>query len=119
MPGYALVVAKGGPKLKPAEVDPKTPGRIAIVPGGVRAPGVPMGAVASILTGVVGRPVIDETGLSGAYRVELNFAIDTVASTDRPSVFTALQEQLGLRLESKQVQVEKLIIDAAERPTEN
>jgi hypothetical protein len=51
--------------------------------------------------------------------VDLECALDTVASTDRPSVFTALQEQLGLRLDPRQVQVEKLIIDAAERPGEN
>jgi len=118
VPGYALVAARGGPTLKPADTT-ATGGMIAIVPGGVRAASAPMRAIASILTGLVGRPVVDETGLAGTYRVELDFAIDTAASTDRPSVFTALQEQLGLRLDSKQVQVEKLIIDAAERPSEN
>ena len=118
VPGYALVVTREGPKLKPANADTNA-ALAAIVPGGVRAPSAPMGSLAAILTRIVGRPVVDETGLPGNYRVELDFAIDTVASTDRPSVFTALQEQLGLRLDSKQVQVEKLIIDAAERPSEN
>ena len=115
--GYALVVTRDGPKLKPA--DAMASAMAAIVPGGVRAPSAPMGSLAAILTRVVGRPVVDETGVSGNYRFDLDFAVDTVASTDRPSVFTALQEQLGLRLDSKQVQVEKLIIDAAERPSEN
>ena len=117
VPGYALVVARDGPTLKPADATASP--MAAILPGGVRAPSAPMGSLAAILTRVVGRPVVDETGLLGNYRVELDFAIDTVASTDRPSVFTALQEQVGLRLDSKQVQVEKLIIDAAERPSEN
>jgi uncharacterized protein (TIGR03435 family) len=115
--GYALVVTRNGPKLKPA--DATASAMAAIVPGGVRAPSAPMGSLAAILTRVVGRPVVDETGVSGNYRFDLDFALDTVASADRPSVFTALQEQLGLRLDSKQVQVEKLIIDAAERPSEN
>jgi uncharacterized protein (TIGR03435 family) len=118
VPGYALRVTAGGHTLKAAESGAHG-AMAAIMPGGVRAASAPMESVAAILTRVVGRPVVDETGLKGLYRFDLDYAVDTVASTDRPSVFTALQEQAGLRLESKPVQVERLIIDAAERPSEN
>ena len=78
-----------------------------------------MDALAAILTRVLGRPVVNETGLTGGYRLDLDFAVDPAAATDLPSVFTALQEQLGLRLESRTVDVQKLVIDAAERPRED
>ena len=65
-----------------------------------------------------GRVVIDRTGLVGTYDVELKWAPDLEPS-DQPSVFTAVQEQLGLRLVSERVPADVIVIDHIERPTEN
>ena len=79
---------------------------------------------------VVDRPIVDQTGLEGNYAVRLKFAgdspspISVTAGTppspgDGPSIFTAVQEQLGLKLESTTIQGQVLVIDHIERPTEN
>ena len=73
------------------------------------------------------RPVIDKTNLTGAYRVKMNFDSaaarrppEVVAPENAgPSVFSAVQEQLGLKLESSKTLTETLVIDRLERPTEN
>jgi uncharacterized protein (TIGR03435 family) len=82
--------------------------------------------VRALLIGT-GRPVIDTTGLAGSYRVKMNFdsaaarrGPDVVAPENAgPSVFSAVQEQLGLKLESSKTLTETLVIDRLERPTEN
>ena len=86
-----------------------------------------MADLAMVLRPWAGRFVVNKTGLSGSYRVTMNFDSTAVrrgpaavASTDAaPSVFTAVQEQLGLKLESSSAQIETLVIDRLERPTEN
>ena len=94
--------------------------------GGVlRSGGRTMADLARTLTGRVNRNVIDRTGLSGSYDFVLrwtpenfqNAAADAGPSRDGTSIFTALQEQLGLKLESQRGPVEFLIIDRVERPT--
>jgi uncharacterized protein (TIGR03435 family) len=77
------------------------------------------------------RPVVDKTGLSGRYDFDLEFTPDEsqfggvfgkLASTDdsaKPSLFTAIQQQLGLRLEPAKGPIEALVIDHVERPSEN
>jgi uncharacterized protein (TIGR03435 family) len=92
---------------------------------------VPMNTLARTLSSSAGRPVVDRTGLAGSYSVKLNFARDAPfpipgggtaapAQTDEaPSLFTAVQEQLGLKLESTTVQGQVLVVDHIERPTEN
>ena len=67
----------------------------------------------------VGRVVIDETNLAGRFDLDFEWADPDVPSDTRPSVFTAIQEQLGLRLESARGPVEVLVIDHIERPTED
>lgn len=69
----------------------------------------------------VDRPVIDKTGLTGTYDYELEWDDDTAAGADAGtiSVFTAFQEQLGLRLQPTKAPVQVLIIDHAEKPSEN
>ena len=72
------------------------------------------------LTGQTQRAVIDRTGLAGAWDFELTFApadVAAAATTDTPSLFTALQEQLGLRLEATRAPAEVLVVDRIERPT--
>jgi len=66
------------------------------------------------IAGLAGRPVIDKTGLAGYYAFRLEFGVD-----DALSVFTALQEQLGLKLEATRGPIDVVVIDQIERPTEN
>jgi bla regulator protein BlaR1 len=127
MPVYALVVAKGGPKLQPSKADSEFKGSRGVFVG----TGVPMQMLAGQLRRLLGRPVNDETGLSGEYDFKLEWTPDEpapagsaearTAPPDRtgPSIFTALQEQLGLRLESRKGVVVVLVVDGVERPSEN
>jgi uncharacterized protein (TIGR03435 family) len=117
LPIYALVTAKGGPKLHeaPADGHSSTNSR----GGHITAQHVSMVDLGDSLSRQLGRAVIDQTGLKGAFDFTLEYAADD-ADTSRPSIFTALQEQLGLRLEATKGPVEVLVIDRAERvPTEN
>jgi uncharacterized protein (TIGR03435 family) len=90
------------------------------------ATGVGMEQLATTLSAMVRRQVVDRTGLEGRYDFQLNFSPDLGLSTSRdsltdsgPSIFTALQEQLGLRLDSSKGPVESVVIDHAEKPTED
>jgi uncharacterized protein (TIGR03435 family) len=73
--------------------------------------------IASKLTTILGHPVLDNSRLSGLYQVDLKWAADDQATG--PSVFTAIQEQLGLKLEPTRGPIEVLVIDRVERPSEN
>ena len=78
--------------------------------------------LANNLSGIVGRPVSDQTGLDGLYDIDLNFVDDapTGRLSDYPGIFTALPEQLGLKLESKKESFDIIIVNEAEKvPTEN
>jgi len=86
----------------------------------VTAGGYPMAEFRRFLTGQTQRVVIDRTGLAGTWDFELTFAPPDVAaavSTDDPSLFTALQEQLGLRLDATRGPADVLVVDRIERPT--
>ncbi|HMD71777.1 MAG TPA: TIGR03435 family protein [Bryobacteraceae bacterium] len=116
--GYALVVAKGGPKLKTDT--PVTSEGAVIFPNGLRLPGASMERLALTLVRPLGCPVVDKTGIKGTYNIALSYAKDADVDPRLPSIFTALQEQLGLKLERQKVPVEMLVIDHVERiPTEN
>lgn len=90
---------------------------------GLRASGSPIGSVANILQSTVGRPIIDRTGLTGRYDIDLDYAALTgpLTAADRldapASVFTAVQEQLGLKLEPGREPMPVLVIERIERPT--
>jgi len=73
------------------------------------------------LSGTVGRVIIDKTGLTGQYDIELTWAWrdDPGSGETGPSIFTALQEQLGLKLEPAKAPVDVVVIDHIERPSEN
>lgn len=118
---YALTVQSSGPGLTPSTSDPNVPG-----PGGMtRQPGhwrvtalnVNMETFAGGLQGVLDQPVIDRTGLSGHFDITLDWSPDD--STDFPDLFTALKDQLGLKLESTKGLVEIFVIDHVEKPSEN
>ena len=78
-----------------------------------------MSILASNLGNQLGRIVLDRTGLRGAYDWTLEWNPDLTVDSNRPSLSTALQEQLGLRLEAQKGPMEILIIDSMERPSEN
>jgi uncharacterized protein (TIGR03435 family) len=90
--------------------------------------GQPMAAIAKLLQGQAGRVVVDRTGLTGTYDIELETEIPNIAGIpsntfgeprEGLSLSTALSEQLGLKLESERGAVEVLVIDAVELPTPN
>jgi uncharacterized protein (TIGR03435 family) len=88
--------------------------------------GQPIAGVSGVLAQFVDRLIVDRTGLKDTYEFELRWtpdatAVGAPAPTDpnAPSLFAALEEQLGLRLEPARAQVEVMVIDRFERPTEN
>jgi len=132
MPAYALVVAKGGPKLGVAKDDPDMPPGVRIQKGQhqyMRAYGVhgTMAQLAAELQRVeTDRPVVDKTGITGEYNFSLtatsekaHFPGDTPATGDDapPLLFSAIQDQLGLKLEAVKTEVECLVVDHVERPS--
>ena len=170
LPGYSLVLAKGGSKMKPsADQTPLTPGAppagvppapggIATVrpglggpalggpstglaargmmrmsPGSISGGAMQMPQFVQILSRQLGRTVVDNTGLTGLFDVELNYTPDRTPpqgalppgvvlpqiDPDGPTIFTALQEQLGLRLESTTQPGDMLTIERIEKPSEN
>ncbi len=92
----------------------------------MRRSGVMMSDFATFLQGQVGRPVVDRTGLEGLFDVEYSFApqppspsTELAAGANVPPIFVALEEQLGLKLESDRAQVPVLVVESVERPTQN
>jgi uncharacterized protein (TIGR03435 family) len=115
--GYSLQAAKGGPKL---EASKGSQSRGAILRGGLRGYDMALDNFASMLSTPLGRPVINETGIDGKFDISLDYAIEGAADSTLPSIFTALQERLGLKLVPQKVRIETLVIDHAERvPAEN
>jgi uncharacterized protein (TIGR03435 family) len=79
--------------------------------------GITMSQLASMLSSRTDRPVVDRTGLQGKYGMRLDFSL--ADGDDRPSVFTAVQEQLGLKLDPGRAPIDVLVIDHIEKPTPN
>jgi uncharacterized protein (TIGR03435 family) len=120
--GYALVLAKGGPKLKPSA--PETPSRTNSSRGSIVAQACTMTLFAMKLSEALLIPVADATAIRGSFDFNLQWTTaDEMAAkpeTDSgPSIFTTLQEQLGLKLEPRKVPAEILVIDHAEKPSAN
>jgi uncharacterized protein (TIGR03435 family) len=135
---YALVVEKNGPKMKAREPGDDGP-PFSLPFNGLHIAGrnVPMATLADALQAIIpltdperdDRPVVDQTGLTGAFDFELAWSGDSTFSGGRggtraetsnaPDLFTAIQEQLGLRLELKKAPMEILVIDHAEKPADN
>ena len=80
-----------------------------------------MSSLVRVLSSAADRPVLDQTGLTGFYDYKIEFARDPAAfaETSAPSIFTAVQEQLGLKLEPQKGPIEVFTIDHAERPSQN
>ena len=89
-------------------------------PGHLTGEKITMTLLTGVLSDITGRAVADKTGLTGYYDFQLDWAPDDAPpDPTRPSIFTALQEQLGLKLESEKGPVRVLTIERAEMPTEN
>jgi uncharacterized protein (TIGR03435 family) len=125
---YALVIAKGGAKLKkpePGEQPPfvrfgrtgaPTENALTYVVWGHRA-SVPL--IAEGLSGELQKPVLNRTGITGEFDFRLEYTADDAHPENGPSLFTAIQEQLGLRLESTRGPISTIAIDHAEKPSAN
>lgn len=123
IPVYALTVGKSGPKLKPSASGATPGGVVRATDAGLHmeANGT-MEKLASQLSASADRPVIHKTGLGGTYEYVLDwFPANRIppAESKVPSMFVAVQEQLGLRLERTTAPRDVLVIDGAERPSEN
>lgn len=119
LPIYALLVAKGGPHLRNSTSDGLN---IHNRNGFVECTKVTMKEFAEgSLTYRMGRTVVDDTGLTGEYDFELKFVEDQAlaADTSGPDFLTALQQQLGLKLESRKGPVQVMVVDRAEKPSAN
>jgi uncharacterized protein (TIGR03435 family) len=143
---YVLVKAKAdgtlGPQMRPSTIDceaeaaralaarrgsappgqtgggkPPVRCRISTSSGRIVGTGTTVAELMRRLAPPLGRPVVDRTGLSGAFDLELQWSAEQTADTTGPSLFTAMQEQLGLRLESQRAPIEVLVIDRLEAPT--
>jgi uncharacterized protein (TIGR03435 family) len=131
---YELQVAKGGPRLKPSTAPPDDPPQLisTVYPERMVLPArnVTMSDLASILQrAMLDRPVVDRTGLSGKYDFDLEWAPDETqfggevlsAPADAPSppLFSAIQQQLGLKLQATKGSIQAFVIDTVERPSAN
>ena len=132
-PIYALVIAKSGSKLQ--ETTPGTESQFSGGRGELKGHGIPMNLLVRFLSQRLGRPVVDKTGLKGNYELELKWtpnldspetmqgplpgAESTPPDRSGPSIFTAIQEQLGLKLQATNGPAEALKIVHIEKPSEN
>lgn len=139
MPVYALVLSRRdgqlGPKMQRTTIncdDPKTrrtvvvgssPERLAcgftVTEGTFVGSGIEIATLERILAGPAGRPVVDKTGLSGGYDIDLHWTALGVENSadDSISIFTAVQEQLGLKLEISTSPLDVIVVERVDRPT--
>lgn len=129
LPVYNLVVTKSGPLFKESAPDGATTGNAFA--GQVQMKAVPMSMLATILSMNLQSPVTDKTGLTGKYDIALHWVPqrpDFVAATDGPqteatdpqaTILDAVQQQLGLRLESVKGPVETVTVEHVEKPSDN
>jgi len=130
--GYALVVAKSGLRIQPVETD--GPHRTSTHRGQMTAERISLPRLATNLSNLAGAIVNDETQISGVFSFTLSWTPEerprvpaaggdapppVVEAPSGPTLFAALQEQLGLKLEPRKVPLEMLVIDRAEKPDEN
>jgi uncharacterized protein (TIGR03435 family) len=128
LPVYALVVGKSGPKLKESapDADPQTHTGIS---GRNNVETMPKATMESLVQEIsnaafLDRPVLDKTGLTGAYNIKLTYTPENrISRGPEPdldvSIFTVVQDQLGLRLVQQKAEVEILVVDRVEKPSAN
>nr|WP_281383435.1 TIGR03435 family protein [Granulicella aggregans] len=127
MPVYLLVVGRNGQKIKSSAPDASEGGLFG-VHGRNQTIAMPRESMVSLAddirnTFMVDRPIVDRTGLTGAYDIKLEatpeFRIEHNPQPEDISVFTAVQEQLGLKLEPAKADVQVLMVDRIENPSDN
>jgi uncharacterized protein (TIGR03435 family) len=124
LPVYNLVVAKGGLKMQASTAEGSSS---SMNNSSLSGKGMPIEGISFSVSNVVGRQVVDKTGLTGKYDFTLTWTPDEMgapsgASADAdsgPSIFTALEEQLGLKLVPAKGPVDVIVVDHIERPSEN
>jgi uncharacterized protein (TIGR03435 family) len=123
MPVYALEIAKGGPKLATSAHPDARPGEQSEGHGSETTKSftnVAMPDFVLIMQFFLDRPLVDQTGLTGRYDMKLTYSDgDTQSADAAPPLFTAIQEQLGLRLQATKADTDVLVIDHIEQPTAN
>jgi uncharacterized protein (TIGR03435 family) len=130
LPIYELVTAKGGPKM--TESPDKTNSGWTMGRGSFAGKAVPIDSFVFSLANEVGRLVVNKTGLAGNYEIDLKWTPDemqasanpsgsgsTASSESGPSIFAALEEQLGLKLVSTKGPVDVIVVDHLDHPSEN
>jgi len=127
--GYRLVLGKGGLRAKISAPDRSSTGNSR--PGHIDAEAYTMVQFAAKLSQALHAPVLDTTGVTGRFDLKLEWTPDDMetklptgdpragSAPDAPAIFTATQEQLGLKLESGKISAEALVIDSAQKPSEN
>jgi len=139
LPAYALVVGKNGHKLEPVP-EAAQPGQqrmgMSMGRGQITATGADLQMLCNVLANSAGRPVVDKTGLKGRFNFKMEWTPDPgaghmappggprpdappPADLTGPSLFTAVQEQLGLKLDSVRAPVDAYVVEKAEKPSEN
>jgi bla regulator protein blaR1 len=133
-PVYELTAPKGVSKLKPFQEGSCTPMlstapfpplppqaycQLLISPVSLNAEGSDLTEFSGLLSLKLDRPVIDKTGIAGKFDIHLRFSLDNATDSNDPTLFTAVQEQLGLKLVPAKGPIEVLVIDHVERPSEN
>jgi uncharacterized protein (TIGR03435 family) len=134
LPVYRIVIAKGGSKLTPTtkEEQGNNTAAIGITPGAMTVVNATLSEFASLMQRYVrmDRPIVDHTGIGGKYDFKLNWTPDFSQfdgnppgpprnDDNAPSLYTAIQEQLGLKLEAGKEPTDALVIDHVDRPSEN
>ena len=133
---YVLSVAKGGPKITKSGSDPSSPPGLGGPPGRMMVRNASMAEVAQVMQGnVLDRPVLDHTELTGRYDFQLRWTPDesqyggrippqnadnaTANADPPPPLFTAIQEQAGLKLEAVKAPAKVMVIESVEKPSAN
>ena len=122
---YALVVAKNGPKIHALKEGEGGNCGSGFSRAGYFGCKVSMADLAEHLRHQVGSPILDKTGLEGLFDLKLNYDQEALAGrtpaadSDQPSLFSAMQDQLGLRLDAQKAPLPMLVVESIQRPTEN
>ena len=130
---YSLVVAKGGLRMKRSadQSEPEKGGPRELRAGRIVGEGIPMYVLTNLLANMLGVAVINNTGLAGKYDIDLQFAPDsaqaptgaedslTAGDAREAAIFTAVEKQLGLKLETAKAPQEILVVDRVDHPSAN
>jgi uncharacterized protein (TIGR03435 family) len=127
MAGYALVVGRGGPKVKASADGEEHPDTFRMTGTGLSGQGITMENLARYVAGKLGQAAVDQTRLKGVYDLKVTWTVETDPSTSgadpraalQSAVFGALEDQLGLKLSPQEITVQMLMIDSAEKASAN